>query len=102
MDNIDSIKASIKIILSWPLRTRQFNGEFGSRIHEAIEDQNDDVLVTLIRRFVIDAINKWEKRIELSSLIIDRPTTDSLVVNLIYLVKDLDIHDSLLYTYYIN
>lgn len=101
-EGADLIKASIKIVLAWPLRTRYFNGEFGSRIEEAIENQNDDVLMTIMRRFVIDSIEKWEKRIELISIEMSRPESHKLSVNLVYKIKELDIQDTLFYEFYIN
>lgn len=100
-EGLELIKSSIKIILSWPLRTRKFNGEFGSRIFETIEEPNDDVLMALVRRFTLDALGKWESRIELISMDISRDM-DKLNINLVYKVKDLDIQDSLFYNYYIN
>jgi phage baseplate assembly protein W len=100
--DLDLIKASIKIILSWPLKTRFFNGDFGSRIYEVIEEPNDDILITIVRRFIIDSISRWEQRIELVSMDILRPEVSKLTVNLVYRIKDLDIQDSLFYTYYIN
>lgn len=101
-ESIDSIKASIKLIISWPLRTRQFNGEFGSRIFEVLEEPSDDILISLVRRFIIDAIAKWESRVELISLDIHKSEPQNLNISLVYRVKELDIQDSLFYTYYIN
>lgn len=98
---LNSIKASIKIILAWPTKTRYFNGGFGSRIEEALEMPNDNVLITLVRRFVIDALNTWERRIELISMEITRPLPEKLSINLVYRVKDLSVEDSLFYEFYI-
>jgi len=98
----DLIKSSIKIILAWPLTTRAYLGEFGSRIHEALEDQNDEVLVTILRRFVIDAISTWELRINLLEFNFTRPNNESLMIDLVYEIRELDIQDTLKFTYYIN
>lgn len=99
---INIIKSSLKIIISWPIRTRYFNGEFGSRIDEVLENQNDNILISIIRQFIIDSITKWEKRIELISVEIFRPTSEKLTINLVYRVKELDIQDTLFYDFYIN
>lgn len=96
------IQSSLKTLLSWPLFTRQFNGDFGSRIHEAIEDQNDDVLITLVRRFTIDSITQWEQRIELQNIEMFRPEPTRLSVNVTYLIKENNIQDTLHYNFYIN
>ena len=98
----DLIKSSIKIILAWPLTTRPYLGEFGSRIHEALEDQNDDILITILRRFVIDSLSTWELRINLLEFNFTRPNNESLIVDLTYEVRELNIQDNLKYTYYTN
>ena len=96
----DLIKSSIRIILAWPLNTRDYIDDFGSRIHEALEDQNDEVLVTLVKKFIIDAITKWEKRIELKKMTFERPDNERLIVDLLYIEKNVNIEDTLKYTFY--
>ena len=76
----DLIKSSIKIILSWPLFTREYTDNFGSRVYEALEDQNDEVLITLVKKFVVDSITKWEKRVELKKMTFERPNNEKLVL----------------------
>ena len=99
ISGVDLIEASLKIILSWPMFTRFYESEFGSRIHEVIEEPNDDVLVNLINRFVIDSINIWEQRIELIQTTILRPSIEKLNVTLVYRVKELNIEDTFYYNY---
>ena len=98
----DLIKSSIRTILSWPLHTREYEDNFGSRIHEALEDQNDDLLILLVNNFVVDAISRWEARIELRKLTFDRPSSEKLIVDMIYLIKDIHIEDTLRYNFYTN
>lgn len=98
----DLIKSSIRIILSWPLFTCEYEDGFGSRIHEALEDQNDEVLITLIKKFVVDSITKWEKRVELKKMTFERPNNERLIVDLLYHIKDINIEDTLRYTFYTN
>lgn len=101
-EGIDLIKDSIKIILSWPLYTREYVDDFGSRIFEILEEPNDDILISLIKKFTIDALEKWEKRIELISVNIYRPTNEKVTIDLVYRIKELDIEDSLTHYFYIN
>jgi len=98
----DLIKSSIQIILSWPLFTREYVDDFGSRVHEALEDQNDEVLITLIKKFVVDSITKWEKRVELKKMTFERPNNERLIVDLLYRIKDINIENTLHYTFYTN
>lgn len=96
------IQSSLKIILAWPIITRQFNGKFGSRIDEVIENQNDDILIALVNRFVIDAIKTWERRVELKSIEVTRPSITRLSVSISYIIREDNIQDTLYYNFYIN
>jgi phage baseplate assembly protein W len=96
---LELIQSSLKIILSWPMFMRFYEGDFGSRIHEVVEEPNDDVLLNLIRRFVIDSISTWEKRVELISLNIDRPVPEKLSIDLTYRIKELNLEDNFYYNY---
>ena len=100
--HLDLIQASIKTILAWPIFTRFYEDDFGSRIEEALEDQNDDVLITLIKKFTIDSISKWEKRITLKKFIIERRSFENLYIELTYRVNDLNIEDTLNHNFYTN
>jgi len=102
VEGVDLIRDSIKTILSWTLYTREYEDSFGSRIFETLEEPNDDVLMTLIRRFTVDALEKWEKRIELISMNFERPAPEKVAIDLVYRIKELDIRDSLQYYYYTN
>lgn len=101
-EGVDLIQDSIKIILSWPLYTREYEDSFGSRIFEVLEEPNDDILITLIRRFVIDALEKWEKRIELEAISIERSSPEGVSVDLTYRIKELNIQDTLQHYLYLN
>lgn len=98
----DLIKSSIRIILSWPLFTNENEDDFGSRIYEVLEEPNDEVLITLIEKFIIDSLNKWERRIELKKMTFERPSNERLIVDLFYHIKDINIEDTLRYTFYTN
>ena len=100
--DMDLIQSSIKIILSWPMGTREYEDRFGSRVNEALEDQNDDILVTLVKKFVIDSISRWEQRLELIKFTFKRPDSSSLTVDILYRIRDLHIEDTVSYTFYTN
>lgn len=102
VSGVELIEASLKTILAWPLDHRIFLPEFGSRVEEVLESPNDQILSTLIRRFVIDSLSTWEKRVELLGLDISRPTHESIVINLTYRVRELNIENGFEYTYYMN
>lgn len=98
--DLDLIKSSIAVILSWPQRSRFFNEDFGSRLEELIEEPSDAVSKSLLRRFIIDSINKWEKRVELISINIENnsPTVFNVTVN--YKVRKTKQQDSFIFPFY--
>lgn len=65
---ITIIRASILHILNWPIAHRYFNERFGCRIEECLEEPVDGITQTLIRRFIIDALGKWERRITVGKI----------------------------------
>lgn len=65
------IRESILQILGTRPGERFMNPEFGSRLHDLVFEQNDEVLKGLIRHYVIEAIKRWEKRIVITGVIFD-------------------------------
>jgi len=66
--NAELINDSIADILSTPIGSKLFLPEFGSRLQELTFEPNDEVVKSMIRLFVYEALNKWEKRINLADI----------------------------------
>lgn len=64
----EHIKESILQILGTRPGERFMNPEFGSNLKDLVFEQNDEVLKGLIRHYVIEAINRWEKRVIISDV----------------------------------
>lgn len=64
VQGIDSVKQSIDQILSTPEGSRFFLPEWGSRLHEVCFEPADEVLESLLRLFIFEALDKWERRIQ--------------------------------------
>jgi len=64
IDREDLVQQSIFIILSTPLGSRFMLPEFGCRIEELIFEQNDTVLESMLRLYIAQALEKWEKRVK--------------------------------------
>lgn len=65
LTGVELIKLSIVTIISWAWGQRYFMGEFGSKWERLIEKPLDNVTMSLVRTFVIEAITTYETRIEL-------------------------------------
>ncbi len=66
--NEDNIQQSLLQLLSCPVGSRLFLPEYGSRLDEALFEQNDEVLKALLQMYIVEAIEFWEKRIKLKKV----------------------------------
>ena len=62
------IENSIKDILLTPLGSRVMLPEYGSRIYELIDRKVDDEFRADLACFVIEAVEKWEKRVRIDEV----------------------------------
>lgn len=63
----DLVKQSIIRILSTKKGSVFFNRKFGSYVSELLFEPNDTVLFELLDFHIIEAIEEWEKRVEIIS-----------------------------------
>ena len=69
---IELIKSSIRMILGTHVGERVMNPEFGSRLKEVPFDPSDTATDILIEQYVVEAISRWEPRVEITSFDIER------------------------------
>jgi len=62
------VKQSIFIILATPIGSRFMLPEYGSQLEELLFEQNDTLLENLLRLYIAQALEKWEKRIKFVSV----------------------------------
>jgi phage baseplate assembly protein W len=65
LTGVSLIKLSILNIIVWPYGRRYFMGQYGSKIDSLLEKPADIVTLNLVRDFIIESINTFEKRIKL-------------------------------------
>jgi phage baseplate assembly protein W len=99
----EHIRESILQILGTRQGERLMNPEFGSRLNDLVFEQNDEVLKGLIRYYVIDAVRKWEKRVEVQSVSFDVSSSHTdgnlLIVSISYQVIQGQINGNLVFQY---
>lgn len=98
----DLIKSSLIMLLSWNYGSRYFLHEFGSKLYQLLEEPNDDILQEVIQVFVIDAINKWEPRIEKITSQIARNTDTSISLTITYRIIATQTEDTFTFPFYRN
>jgi len=95
------IHSSIGIIINWPKRRRWFNEEFGCRIEETLEEPNDAISRTLIRVFIKEALEKWEKRIVLKSIKTQSGRdVGQINVSINYNIRNTKIEETVIFPFY--
>lgn len=65
-----SIEDSIKDILLTPLGSRVMRPDYGSRLLELCDRRVDDEFRANLAWFVIEAVQKWEKRVRIDEVIL--------------------------------
>lgn len=68
MKYLASINESIKDILLTPLGSRVMLPEYGSRLFELIDRRIDDSFRADLAWYVIEAVQKWEKRVKIDKV----------------------------------
>lgn len=95
------IHESILQILGTRPGERLMNPEFGSRLKDLVFEPNGQVLKGLIRHYVIDAIERWEKRVYVTDVSFDdSPETvdaNTIPVRISYRVIDTQVSGNLVW-----
>lgn len=95
------IRSSIGIILNWPKRRRWFNEYFGCRIEEVLEEPDNNISRTLIKTFIKEALNTWEKRINVKEIIVNPPKTPGeVLVYINYEIRNTKIEETVIFPFY--
>jgi len=98
------IHESILQILGTRPGERFMNPEFGAHLKDLVFEQNDVILRGLVRHYVIDAIKRWEKRVQVIAIEFeDSPkNTDQnvLLVRIRYRVIKTQIEGNMVYPFY--
>ena len=97
------IHESILQILGTRPGERFMNPEFGSRLKDLVFEPNDSVLKGLLRYYVIDAIERWEKRVYVTDVTFDdSPETvdaNTIPVRISYRVIDTQVEGNLVWPF---
>lgn len=80
----EKINASIKMILSTRPGERVFMPEFGSNLFRVVFEPNDMIAADMIKLYVGDSLQKWEKRIVVQSITVGTEGEENVVPVSIY------------------
>jgi len=99
---IPLIRSCLLILLHWLIGTRYMLGEFGCHLENVLEQPNDELAINLIRTHITEAIDKWERRVELIDVIITVPPEKEYLLNITlhYRIKNTKVEDTFIFPYY--
>ena len=100
----DEIEQSIHIILNTAQGQRVMRPEFGCRIHELVFAPNNATTAGLARRYVREALGRWEPRIEVKRVDVAPYEQDAacLFITVEYQVSGRHNRRSLVYPFYLT
>lgn len=94
------LKSSVAIILAWSIGTRYFLPEFGSLIHNLIDEPNDDTTKNLLVTFLDDTISRWEKRVEVVDIEMSEPSIGKRQLTLTLRIVNTQKTDNFVWPFY--
>ncbi len=99
----EDIRQSIRIILGTRPGERVMRPEFGCRAHDLLFEPRNAATETLMRRYVTDALRRWEPRIEVRWVNV-MPGDDpdgALLVEVHYTIKATHDERSIVYPFFL-
>ncbi len=97
------IDQSIRIILGTRPGERVMRPTFGCKAHELLFSERDATTASLLKKYVIDALNFWEPRIQIRSVnvLIDDDMDGALQVDIDYEIKATHDVRSIVYPFFL-
>ena len=98
------IAQSVRLILSTRPGERRMRPEFGCKIHDYVFAPNNARTHTQLAEVVIDALTRYERRIEdvRADVVPDEMEIDKVVVNVRYRVRTVNSEHNLVYPFYLQ
>jgi phage baseplate assembly protein W len=99
------IDEAIRLILSTPIGGRRMRPEFGCDIHELVFEPNNIGTHGLIRHRVLEALARWEPRIQVGDggvdVLVDAAEPARVQVEISYVVRSTNERRNLVYPFYL-
>lgn len=97
-----NIAQALAFLLATPKGTRFMMPEYGSRIEELIFEPNDQILESLMRTFVYEAIEEWERRVRFVNITFSYPENQQERIDCRIFYRDLASNEieSFVYPFY--
>lgn len=102
VEDKDLVKQSLLILFNTPLGSEFAREHFGSQIRLAMFEPNNQITITLLDYYVVQAIIKWERRIRLVDILYDIPPgkPETITVTIVFKIKQSSEIDSFIFPFY--
>lgn len=103
-EDVDKVNSSIYFILSTQIGERAMRRDFGSGLREMVFSPNDPAFDSQIEFIVNTSIEKWERRIIVNTVLIDRSMRKDgvLYIQVTYTIIKSNVVGNLVYPFYIT
>ena len=97
------VEEAIQMILMTHVGERPMRPEFGSRLHTLHFQPNDPTTAGLARRYVMEALARWEPRIQVKEVLAapDPEEPAALRIEIKYLIPSVNSERNLVFPYYV-
>lgn len=101
-DDNKLIMMSIMAIINWPQGHRFFNEQYGCRLHELLEEPNDNITYTLLKHFITQSIYRWEKRVTTnnSQIKVVRRDHEKIDISITYTINSTKQEETFIFPFY--
>lgn len=82
LDGANHLRQSIRDILSTRIGTRTMLRDYGSNIPEMVDLPMNRSTIAAIRADIINALNKWEPRVNVNRVVLSEATAGSITFDL--------------------
>ncbi len=98
------IEQAIAIILGTRCGERVMRPDFGCRVHDLLFEPRDALLVGKLQQYVAEALDRWEPRIEVLSILpqLDPDSDGAVLVEINYRIKSTHDQRSIVYPFFIE
>lgn len=98
------IEQSIRIILGTRPGERVMRPTFGCKAHDLLFEIRDATTASLLKKYVLDALNFWEPRIQVLQVevLLDNDLDGALQVEISYEIKDTHDVRSIVYPFFLE
>lgn len=85
---LNHIQQSIHDILTTPIGSRLMRRDYGSRLADLIDQPTNQTLLLQCYSAIYTALLLWEKRIDISQILINTPISSQLIIDLDFILVD--------------